>query len=176
MGPTVNMLKVSDLRKLAVVAPEAMQLEVGPMALVQRPPEQLLKRAALAQAAAVTVPASPKLASHALSLMLGFGEMVVIPIGAASSAGVWKVGRGDDCEVKVQDPSTSLHHAQLRWDAWKRTAWICDLGSTNGTFLNGARLGSDEAQLTEGDTLSLGNAAFLFVQVETLHAMLRARG
>ncbi len=173
--PGVTVLKVSDLRKLARLASEAMRAEVGPMALVQRPAEQLLQRAAMKQAVAVTVPVGrPKVASHALSLLLDFADMLVIPLGAVAAEGTLTLGRAPECDVQVADPSTSSRHALVRWDAWKRAAWIADLGSTNGTFVNGVRLTGGEAALAEGDTLSLGDAAFFFVHVETLHALLRA--
>ena len=48
------------------------------------------------------------------------------------------VGRDDDCDVVIPDPSISGRHARIAHDG---AEWLLtDLGSTNGTWLNGARL------------------------------------
>jgi transcriptional regulator with GAF, ATPase, and Fis domain len=50
------------------------------------------------------------------------------------------VGRGDDCDFRLVHASVSRRHAEL-WrdgDHWR----VIDLGSKNGTFLAGARIGS----------------------------------
>jgi hypothetical protein len=167
-------LRVAELRKLATFPLDALSLEIGPMALVQKPADQLLEQAALKHALARTVPSRPKIATHALSLMLGFDDMLVVPIGNKSSTGELVMGRALDAEVHVADASASGYHARLRWDAWKRTVWLADLGSTNGTFINGKKVGKDEVPVLEGETLSLGDAAFMLVSAETLHALLRS--
>ena len=168
----VTALRVADLRKLSKLMSDAMRLQVGPMALVERPEEQVLKQEAMRQAVAATVAGRPKVARHALSLMLRFEEMVVIPLGADAPEGTLTVGRAADCDVQTAHPSTSSIHARIRWDAWKRTAWISDLGSTNGSFVNGTAI-TAETPLAEGDVISLGEAAFLFVSFETLQALLK---
>lgn len=45
------------------------------------------------------------------------------------------IGRADTAEVRIRSNSVSREHAQIRWedDAFK----VRDLGSTNGTFVNG---------------------------------------
>jgi ABC-type multidrug transport system ATPase subunit len=50
----------------------------------------------------------------------------------------WVVGTAPDCDVRVSDPTVSGHHCRL---TRKDGAFILeDLGSTNGTFVNGVRL------------------------------------
>lgn len=174
MASRSNLIKVADLRKLASYPLDALSLEIGPMALVQKPPPELMQAAEMRHAMARTVASKPKIATHALSLMLGFDDMLVVPIGNQESTGELVMGRALDADVNVADASASGYHAKLRWDGWKREVWLTDLGSTNGTFVNGKPLGKLEVQVKEGETLSLGDAAFMLVRAETLHAMLRS--
>jgi len=169
-----TLLKVADLRKLASFPLDALSLETGPMALVQKPAPEQLQAAEMRHAMARTIASKPKIATHALSLMLGFDDMLVVPIGSKASTGELVMGRALDADVHVADASSSGYHAKLRWDGWKREVWISDLGSTNGTFINGKPVSKVETQLKEGETLSLGDAAFMLVRAETLHAMLRS--
>jgi len=174
MPPRPSLLKVAQLRKLASFPLDALSLEIGPMALVQKPPPADLQRAEMQFALSRTISSKPKIASHALSLLLGFDDMLVVPIGNRESTGEMVLGRAPDADVHVADPSASGHHAKLRWDAWKREVFLSDLGSTNGTFVNGKALKNGEEQLKEGATISLGDAAFLLVRAETLYALLRS--
>ena len=69
------------------------------------------------------------------------------------------VGRGRQCEIVIEDDDTvSSAHARLEIDAKGQRVTITDLNSSNGTFLNGARTSSDQAEV--GDVLRFGNAEF----------------
>ena len=72
---------------------------------------------------------------------------------------VVNIGRGDYNDVVIADPSVSTMHAKLQ----RRDAiWILtDLGSTNGTFVEGERL-SGEVPLSPGTTLKFGDVSALF--------------
>lgn len=63
------------------------------------------------------------------------------------------VGRSPRSGLPIADPLLSREHARLsrEHDGW----WVDDLGSHNGTFLNGQRL-SAAARLRPGDVLTLG--------------------
>jgi hypothetical protein len=65
------------------------------------------------------------------------------------------IGRSPDCCLQLDHPSVSGRHASVRWngDVWE----LQDLGSTNGTYLDGVRveIGS-RPQLKEGSVLSFG--------------------
>ena len=52
--------------------------------------------------------------------------------------GVHVLGRAADCHLVVDDPHVSMRHAQL--DVAEGGAWLVDLRSTNGTFVDGRRL------------------------------------
>jgi len=74
------------------------------------------------------------------------------------------IGRSPDCDCLLSEPSVSRRHAQLRRDGER---WLLrDLGSRNGTRLNGARV-TEEVEVRPGDQISLGGVRF--------RAALRAR-
>jgi pSer/pThr/pTyr-binding forkhead associated (FHA) protein len=62
------------------------------------------------------------------------------------------IGRREDCDVVLSDPSVSRRHARL---VFRDGHWIVqDLQSTNGTSLNGTLIGRSE--LRPGDELKIG--------------------
>jgi pSer/pThr/pTyr-binding forkhead associated (FHA) protein len=63
------------------------------------------------------------------------------------------VGRGDDCDLCLRDPEISRHHSLIRLRGHETV--ISDLGSSNGTFINGHRLLS-QTKLSTGDEIVLG--------------------
>jgi diguanylate cyclase (GGDEF)-like protein len=68
------------------------------------------------------------------------------------------LGRGDDADVRVDDEGVSRRHAKLvRSD--DGTVRLVDLGSTNGTFVNGRRI--DIQALVDGDRIQIGSLTTL---------------
>jgi hypothetical protein len=67
------------------------------------------------------------------------------------------LGRGADADVRIDDPGVSRRHARLRLTP---TPVITDLGSTNGTLVDGRRV--DEAELVSGSVLTLGETSVVF--------------
>lgn len=68
------------------------------------------------------------------------------------------IGKANDNEYVVNDPSVSRHHAQLTYE--KEGHWILeDLGSTNGTFVNGIQIA--RKQVTSKDVIKLGDSYVL---------------
>ena len=68
------------------------------------------------------------------------------------------IGRGDENDVVLADPSVSRAHAEIETDA--AGPLVRDLDSTNGTSVNGRR---DRAErLHDGDELSFGNTRMRF--------------
>jgi diguanylate cyclase (GGDEF)-like protein len=69
------------------------------------------------------------------------------------------VGRGDNCDIRINDPSVSRRHVTVQSgpDGWE----VSDLGSTNGTFLNNTAV--VKAVLKDGDYLRVGNAIHRFL-------------
>lgn len=67
------------------------------------------------------------------------------------------IGRAPGCGVRVEDAYTSNIHARLfRRDG---SLWLEDLGSTNGTWVNGGRV-MEPARLSRGDLLQVGGTVF----------------
>jgi pSer/pThr/pTyr-binding forkhead associated (FHA) protein len=68
------------------------------------------------------------------------------------------IGRGADCDLRLRVSSVSRHHCLIRLGAEEAT--LVDLGSSNGTYLNGSRVRS-QATLHHGDEVQLGACRFL---------------
>jgi len=68
------------------------------------------------------------------------------------------VGRALDCNVVLNDPTVSKHHCMVVKRADK--FFLKDLGSGNGTKLNGEKI--TESQLTEGARMELGRTVMTF--------------
>jgi len=69
------------------------------------------------------------------------------------------LGRGADADVQLDDLGVSRRHALLRLSP---TASISDLGSTNGTVVDGHRV--DDAELTDGSVITLWETTLVFRQ------------
>src|SRR5260370_37408183 len=66
-----------------------------------------------------------------------------------------RIGRMEGMEVVIDDTSISRRHAEI---AFTQQEWVArDTGSTNGTFLNGVRLGRTGQALRTNDILQCGN-------------------
>jgi pSer/pThr/pTyr-binding forkhead associated (FHA) protein len=115
-----------------------------------------------------STPPSP-MAAPLASFLFRSGEMKGrrVPIKVP----VVNIGRGDYNDVVIADPSVSTMHAKLQ----RRDAiWILtDLGSTNGTFVEGERL-NGEVPLGPGTTLKFGEVSALFEPLDDLAPAPRA--
>jgi len=69
------------------------------------------------------------------------------------------LGRAADCDLVVADARVSRRHAELRREG--NCFLLADLGSTNGTLLNGQRL-TQALPLRDGDVIELGSARFVY--------------
>ena len=68
------------------------------------------------------------------------------------------VGRAPDNDVVVGDPATSGHHGRI--ETRNGSFWMSDLGSTNGTLVNGEPV--IEKQLNDGDLIAIGQSTIRF--------------
>ena len=68
------------------------------------------------------------------------------------------IGRGTDAEITVNDSSISRKHVEILWDGSRAQA--NDLGSTNGSLLNGRKLTS--SALESGATIEMGATRVTF--------------
>lgn len=71
------------------------------------------------------------------------------------------LGRLPECQVPLADPNVSRRHAEIR-PAEHGAGWeLADLGSTNGTKLNGLRIGAP-TPLRSGDQITVGATTVIF--------------
>jgi DNA-binding winged helix-turn-helix (wHTH) protein len=81
--------------------------------------------------------------------------------------GEHRLGRDADVDVWLDGPTISRHHARIRVSG--DTATIEDLGSRNGTYLQGLRL-TGSAPLADGDEIMLGSFALRFHRFEPVES------
>lgn len=70
------------------------------------------------------------------------------------------VGRGTDADLQLLDQGVSRRHLDLQFDG--NFATVYDLGSTNGTAVNGHEIGSQV--LRHGDVIRIGHSRLVFHQ------------
>lgn len=67
------------------------------------------------------------------------------------------IGRSKEADVRIEDRYASGIHARVF--SREGRFYVEDMGSTNGTLLNGATL-HGEAELIDGDTIQIGDTTF----------------
>ena len=143
--------------------------QLGPFVLVQRPPDLIKQQKALELGAKRTVAVKRGAAVDDVSLLFEFDDLVVATLPPVDSSAPLNVGRLPDCDLVIDDPSVSKHHARVEWDGTE--ALVEDLKSSNGTRMNGDLLQMKMA-VRDGDTLTFGDAQFCYLTTGTLHARL----
>jgi hypothetical protein len=174
------MLTVKELRGLAGGLTETFFCrQVGPFALVQKPPKPVVEQMALRLGAQRTVMGHGMGSLEALqvSMLLNFDQLQVATLPPLRSQDVLSVGRLPSCDLVINDPSVSKQHAELIWVDRMSSCRVKDLRSTNATFLNGQELVPEREYLVQdGDLLRFGDADFAFFLARSLHARLLRGG
>ena len=89
---------------------------------------------------------------HRALLLFGGRRLVVGPAGVT-------IGRSRGCDIVLDDPNVSRQHAEIRP---RGGSWVLtDLGSTNGSSINGRRLTGPEV-VRPGDEIEIGTTPMRF--------------
>lgn len=75
------------------------------------------------------------------------------------SSPVTVIGRGSEADIRLDDPGVSRRHAEVRLNAGERVS-IVDLGSTNGTTVDGRQVG--ESALADGVEVVIGQTRLMY--------------
>ena len=103
--------------------------------------------------APVPAAAAPVLHSAPATIVLPSGQRLAVTAHAIT------IGRLPECTIVLNDPNTSRRHAEIRRGLQGTT--VVDLGSTNGTKVNGQRI-TGEHTLAAGDIITVGNTHLRF--------------
>ena len=74
--------------------------------------------------------------------------------------GITKIGRSDSNDIVLDISSASRHHAEISYDADMNTVRINDLGSTNGSAVNGEI--ALRLPLTNNDVIAVGDVRIIY--------------
>jgi pSer/pThr/pTyr-binding forkhead associated (FHA) protein len=104
--------------------------------------------------------------NYALQIVRGRAESSTIKL----MNGVNSIGRHDDCLIRIRSSQVSRRHCELYEDGG--SLLVRDLGSANGTYVNGKRV-LGQQRLSVGDVITIGGVT---LRVEQLEAAARPSG
>ncbi|WP_158501963.1 FHA domain-containing protein [Vitiosangium sp. GDMCC 1.1324] len=153
--------------------------QIGPFALVQKPPKPVVEQMAMRLGAQRTVMGAGMGSLEALqvSMLLNFDILQVATLPPLRTQDALSVGRLPSCDLVINDPSVSKEHALLSWLGPTSSCRVRDLRSTNFTYLNGQPLAPEREYLVrDGDLVRFGDADFAFFLAKSLHTRLLRSG
>ena len=122
---------------------------VGPVEIAIEEDQSLTPGQFLVASELVEAPGGARVAA----LAMDDGHRVVVAEAPVT------IGRASECEIAVQDPNVSRRHAEVRREGDEFV--VVDLGSTNGTKVNGAGVKRPK-RLTDGDEIMVGTTRLRF--------------
>ncbi|HEX6240346.1 MAG TPA: FHA domain-containing protein, partial [Polyangiales bacterium] len=138
---------------------QTLGLEIG------RPNEAILEEEATINTKVSKEQLAGNAKQHRLPPELRSAPCFLVPLpGGSGSAETWSIGRASAHSLVLRHPSVSKQHAQLQAGV---SYCLRDLGSRNGTFVNGIPI-SGPHWLEDGDSLKLGAVQMWFVKAKTL--------
>lgn len=111
------------------------------------------------QSAASTAERVPARYQASVVVLKGFGEGMEYLIDRTAAV----IGRDERAQIQLKDPAVSREHAVILFRSG--TFVLEDLGSTNGTVMNGASI--KQVNLHHGDTFRMGDTVLQFVLEDT---------
>lgn len=167
------MLTVRELKALATqLDAGSFERQLGPFVLVERPFKKERPSGSLDLNPKATRPL--KNSRPPQKGVLDFDDLWVATLPPLREEDEFIIGRTADCDVLLDEGTVSKHHACIRWK--RKRAEVEDLGSSNGTLLNGARLRPrTPLSLKDNDALDFGGVRVLFLEVSTLRKRMGLR-
>jgi predicted Zn finger-like uncharacterized protein len=95
---------------------------------------------------------------YSLAVILGANAGQIFPLSQPRIV----MGRGVNCDLQLQDSEVSRRHAMLEIKG--ESATLTDLGSTNGTFVDGVRI--QQTGIEAHQEFSLGTTTLMFIVTE----------
>jgi predicted component of type VI protein secretion system len=125
-----------------------------------------LARGGEAAAAATPVePPGPRRSVGVAELRGVAPQLVVVAAKGHEPGASWDInggatlGRSDGAEIKVEDPFASSAHARIFPRG--ESMYVEDMGSTNGTYLNGRQISAPQ-RLKLGDVIRIGDSEYRY--------------
>ena len=109
---------------------------------------------------------------HRLEFMNGENAGTMVDIVRRQDGKDFDIGLDPKCSVHLGDMLVSRRHAVLKVNE-AGECWIEDLGSRNGTFVNGERLSGKERLLRDGDVIAIAFFEFRFLDRSVSHTRLQ---
>lgn len=161
------MFTVRELKELAQrLDAEAFEQQLGPFVLVERP---FTRAREVAPKTTRPLTGGPPRRD-----VLDFDDLGVATLPPLRDEDEFLIGRTADCDVLLDEDTVSKHHARVTWA--RRRAQVEDLGSSNGTKVNGTRLRANTPlSLKDNDALDFGGVRVLFLTVSTLRKRMGLR-
>jgi len=128
-----------------------------------RPPEDTTKelevrRLQIEEASLPELAPLPVNRRYSLAVILGANAGQIFPVSQPRVV----LGRGVNCDIQLQDSEISRRHAML--EIKSDVATVIDLGSTNGTFVDGVRI--HQKSIAAHEEFSLGTTTLMFIVTE----------
>jgi len=100
----------------------------------------------------------PPTRRYSLAVILGASAGQIFPVVQSRII----LGRGVNCDLQLQDSEVSRRHAMIEIKG--ETGTITDLGSTNGTYVDGVRI--QQKAIEPHQEFSLGTTTLMFIVTE----------
>lgn len=110
---------------------------------------------------------------HRLEFLNGDRAGRIVDVRPRADGRDFDIGLDPQSSIHLNDMLVSRRHAVLRMHD-DGECWIEDVGSRNGTFVNGERLSGKERLLKDGDKISIAYFEFEFLDRKVVHTRVQA--
>jgi hypothetical protein len=147
---------------------DALLKQLGPFVLVQRP--------FVPQPRALTRNATAPLGKRPTA-SFDFEDLWLLTLPPIRQRDSFTIGRGAECDLVIDEKTVSSQHAKIDWadlGPSHKAAMLHDLGSSNGTLLNGEKvLAVTPKLLKDNDALDIGSVRLLYMLADTFLKRIR---